>query len=616
MIRPLLALLLVLPAGWAYGREIRNKVEGSSSSWVTIKDHHYKSGIVTPCKGMTIPYEASRKARGIQFSCAGDISNFTRFPEGFSKYPEWNKLTRMGDIESRALAQGLRQEESNVSWSGEFRYKTYVSWSWTERIRGQNGGECDYDYFPHTCSRPKTRTVCKTVDDSPGLTPGGGFSPPGGSSSPSGGGSRPGGGGGYEQRRSPYGKAPAEKTHLARQVGEKVLDLVVSPAHARQVCEDVPDGLEYYTCYDQIARTCEWETARSRTAYCQDQSVKYTASYAKPAKDWAPGKDDKYLDILPNKYDLLPGEFEKIRFGINVSGGSTQIRADTQIDNAWNNYEISYSPSQFLRCEYGLNQEIAMSVKTVQRIIRKGPNALAIPIDRNGKPKKPIYFNELAVGSELLPTRPYEVRLVDQSAVVVAEAARQSRAFGNKIVGEGTTESTVTNNAKVATVAQQGFWKDTQFRIRMLEIKSPTSSRQITDDILTNGSVVTVTKDEIKVPLEGDLGLANLYHPIGRPLLFGWLFGDSKLDQIDLIPGKKYEIRISMYQRGIPFYLSGCKNGAQACEGEVVNREAFSDEMVMAFEAHEKVDIRSRWQKLVDWQAERNLWKKVKALWQ
>jgi hypothetical protein len=59
-----------------------------------------------------------------------------------------------------------------------------------------------------------------------------------------------------------------------------------------------------------------------------------------------------------------------------------------------------------------------------------------------------------------------------------------------------------------------------------------------------------------------------------------------------------------MYQRGLPFYESGCEEG-QSCEGEKANNESFSNEMILKFTADNRVDQRSWFQKFIDWQAGR-----------
>ncbi len=610
-------LVLILSNVSVAGNRSEQTIEGNSSSWQTIVDSQHRGDIQTPCGSKNIPYNESRRARGISLGCDGGVSSYTRFAEKFDA-KEWYKLESIHDREGM---QKLRQDSSDVSWGGKIPYRTIVSWSWTAHMRGQNSRACGYHKESATCSQDKYRTVnhheCHEVYDPPSDTGGSGRS--GGSDS--GGSSNSGGGGGYEHSDSPYGAITKPLTlddprvaklqnkknepNILAQVSIGLLNAIVPKAEAHEECsdssEEVFDHTDYWTCYDTVASTCDFDNEQTGSMFCQDQTLNYTARFEKPDASWAPGKDKSYLDYLPNKYDLMPGEYEKINIASNSSNLSTVLSPKVQIDNAWNEYYApKFNPAR-IACEFNSKQALEISIQTKGRILRKAPNALALPVDRNGSPKDPLKYNSVVVGTDDLKGHPYEMRLVDTSNTFMMSAARQSRAF-DELKADSKTE-TVQNKTPIGTMQSQGFWKDTQFRLRLLQ-ENGKLQRDIvwTDPVHTDSSYIQANDDDIKVPLEGAGGVTGLYHPSGHPFLVGWLFGTSKFDQVELTPGKNYEVRVSMYQRGIPFYKTGCKNNAMTCENEKANDDAFSDELAIKFTADERVDERTSWEHFLAFQ--------------
>src|SRR5690606_30791958 len=99
-------------------------------------------------------------------------------------------------------------------------------------------------------------------------------------------------------------------------------------------------------------RSCLHDEARHETRHCSDEVMNYEANYERPDLNvWGPGTsaDDRgidplkrYHDIIPNKYDLLPGETESIQI-YNTSGnfslfdsGSTSLEPYVEFGDPWN----------------------------------------------------------------------------------------------------------------------------------------------------------------------------------------------------------------------------------------------------------------------------------------
>jgi hypothetical protein len=525
--------------------------------------------VTTPCGGQPLPAEKSRMATNIQLVCGGGASNFVRRSVKMDpvQFKEWTKQEKLGN---RERMQEIRLAEPEIAWQGAIDYSTYVSWTWYSQEYGQNAIRCGTHDEPYTCYEDITETEC-TKDDGGG---GGGRS--------SGSGSRDWSTGGTGVR------------------GERGSDMPSARRRNPNSCTTRVVGQRKKTCHNEVANFCNWNEPHSEIEKCSNERMTYEAKFSKPIpSQWGPEKNEHYMDILPNKYDLLPGEWENISVISNFGRGAT-IRPEVIFDNAWNDYADRKS-IQEVACRMNNPLHLKIEIDTNNRIMRKTPNTFVTPVDAYGKPMKVLYHNQVAVKDGQAQGEPYEVKLADAGNELVTIAARQSRNLSK--LDSGAQVSTVKQNRGNGVLAMpESFWKDTQFRLRLTQKTSLSRDVSIAQNVYTNGGMVMSTDDNVVIPLDGRGGVESLFRATG-PFNFA-LKNFWEKTRIHLTPGARYELGISMYQRGLPFYEAGCSEG-QSCEGEKANDKAFSDEMLISFTADKRVDERSFFQKFLDWQAGR-----------
>jgi hypothetical protein len=524
--------------------------------------------VATPCDGRDLPASQSRMAENIRLTCGGGASNFVRTPVKMDaeNFKEWTKFEKLGQ---RERMQDVRLQEPEVAWQGSIDYSTYVEWDWFSREEGQNASRCGTHQEPYTCYEDITETHC-TADP---VSSGG---------SSSGSGLRDYGTGGTGVR------------------GESGSSMPSARRRNPQGCNTVVTGQRKKTCYNTVANFCQWNERHSESSKCSDERMTYEAKYRKPNRsDWGPEKNANYMDILPNKYDLLPGEWESISVVSNF-GKSTSIQPQVLIDNAWNEYADAKSIGN-VACRTHNPLHLKVEIDTLKRKVRKTPNTFAIPVDVYGKPMKVLYHNEVATKDGSAQGEPYEIKLADSSNELVAIAARQSRNLSK--LDTGAQVSNVTQEKKKGVLGMpESFWKDTQFRLRLTKKQKLGRDIHVAQNVYTNAGMVMSTDDNVIIPLDGRNGVESLFQATG-PFNFALSNFWSKT-RVQMTPGSEYELGISMYQRGLPFYESGCEEG-QSCEGEKANNDAFSNEMILKFTADSRVDQRSWFQKFIDWQAGR-----------
>jgi hypothetical protein len=602
----------------------------------------------TPCEHFTIPAEQTRKATRPVLTCGGGLSEYTRTATKLTdqEFDAWYYNIKLGD---QLAAQKLFLDMSPVEWSGDIPYHSYVEWTWQKDVYGENEAACGSHMEPYqtTCTKTvddeespictKRATPPPVRNDPPSFGGGssGGNSSGGGSSS--GGSSRP-------RRAEPapvlpkshreenYNGGGRRPKRSSNEYQKLYRNTMIMPVAYRSVAAGVcPAGYDFqgynkkevsYSCTKErkIIHSCHYDVAQSERVKCQDLSIHYDAKYAKPGSDWNP-QNPNYHELLPNKYDLMPREWEKVVV-ISNEGISQSIHPQVApIENAWNKYDVQVWPQQ-LACRYNDKPSFKVQINTAGRIKRKSPNAFVTPVDRHGDPQNPLARNAVAgkrKGDVNIPGEPYKVTLQDASYAVVLMGSDATREFAKKMDPNAPAPVKVAQKGKAVTSNDMGgmgnypYWKDTQVRVRLVEKVFMGRDIPITQDVYTNSSQTSSGDDYVNIPLTGENGVQSIYRATG-PLnsLLGTFWSQTR---VHLTPGHSYEIRVSMYQRGLPFYESGCKQGTPDCEAEKANKKAFSDDLVIEFKADSRIDERTWLNKLRDFQTTSNPWEKLKMLW-
>lgn len=379
------------------------------------------------------------------------------------------------------------------------------------------------------------------------------------------------------------------------------------------------------TCYQTMVDTCEWEEMQTGQRECSTETLKYNVSFAKPNTydpNWKPGqKGSGYHDLLPNKYDLLPGEWEKYTLTINAGrqdeiygmGLSTSIHPKLTFENQWNEYQVRFNQDEFA-CRKGANIEVKADVFTQHRIVRKAPNALIPAVDGQNRDRS------LERGQFFLPNghvsllRPIKIHVIDASNETMMVASRQSRQFKDLDSNAIVTDAKEDRPVKQATAQDVGFLKNTLLKVKLIEKGNCFGENdKVFSDVLDTSSALTKgAKDNLYVPLDGtDPSVESFYKPLGVVgKVLSYLPG-KPLD-LQLNPGREYEFHVSMQQQGLPFYENGCKNGAKTCDQNDVNPAMYSEELVIKFVADDQYDQRSFLQRFESWYSRRP-WNKFRS---
>lgn len=372
--------------------------------------------------------------------------------------------------------------------------------------------------------------------------------------------------------------------------------------HTERQCSTNSEGKE--TCQDvevcvDVMNNCYHDEDQSEARYCSTERFDFEASFSKPGKDWKPGAKG-YYDVIPNKYDLLPGEVEDVQVFAN-SGRSTSVRPSVEIGDAWNKYNpdivIHQTGSGSASCRYNQPLSAKVTIHTQERIYGKTtPNAMRIPVDARGQEKNPLQWLEASkvkANGEATKAKPRNIQLMDVSHTMISAMARQSRKFdtireeAKVAAGKGGTQSADEYTKNKGKAEESGFWKSTNVRVRLKEFTG-WASRDIrpTHNLYMDGN----SADENGIY---DLGLiggsceTDLYRASG-PFNDDWYCGTA----VDLKKKKKYKMLVSMYQEGVPFYKQGSSNKSDG---------AYSKELQINF-ITEDLDERGLKQRFLNWQ--------------
>lgn len=325
---------------------------------------------------------------------------------------------------------------------------------------------------------------------------------------------------------------------------------------------------------------CYHDETQYESRHCSSEQMNFDSEFIRPSTDpsvsatdsrgkqypgyvWNPSSPG-YYDVIPSKYDLMPGELEDVQLYSNASL-SPEISPMVKIGDAWNQYHYDIEIDGYGRsasCEmrrYYNKKDLHLSVRvlTDKRIIGKTtPNAFRVgATDADGNALSTLGFDlGLSKKGKEVRTRPNKIRLVDTSAFAIEAMARQSRKatasreLQKAAAGEGIS-STVEERKEVAEQSEKrGFYKDTRIRVKLWEVRGFFSRSIRLDKLYTDGSEVARSTFYL-IPLDAK---DSLYEIMG--------FSHH------LKPQQKYRLAVAMYNHGVPFYRKE-NDGINALEG-------------------------------------------------
>jgi hypothetical protein len=560
--------------------------------------------------GDYLPIQYSYEARLTGESCGEGAEQNVRLPNPVDKevMDQWDLISRSGKAFAQEEMQALLQYD--ITWEGIVEFPLYENWNYQWKVGDFNEARCGSQVWHTTCERSRTETYeeqetyCAEYE----ITP----------SSESGSGS----GSGSNIPRAPKESGESKDelrddldNYYNRYKGGHLLDMFVRPAYAqtckrwatRTVTKTRSVEPVRYACTKTRPNWCEWFETRSTWRRCANHTATYKVTYAKdPA--WKPGYKDSnpirnFMDILPNKYDLLPGEVEKVNVFANT-GRSRVLRPQIKVENAWNEYSYEVS-GQELNCRYQMRPSFEIEIHTNGRIKRTAPNPLSTPVDEEGNDLQALFFDDIVDSKtgKISQGLPYEVRLQDHARATMLYAARHSRTLERPDDAEAIDENATYKTrvlGSAGTATSSGYWQETQFRVEMIRLDKWKRPVRMVVPTTFSSNVADILEDSLILHLDGSGAEGEFYRADGP---FRFLFGSLyNIFGVELTPGREYYIQVQVAQRGVPFYESGCPGGKTTCEGVQASRKAFSEPLLIKWVADKENDQRSWFRKFKDWQ--------------
>lgn len=571
------------------------------------------------------------QARSLGATCGSATVGGSRFPERVNpeKMEMWQLWLRSGQAEE---AQKERLN-TNVGWAGNVNVPVTETWQWTEMVGDYSNPSYCYpndpmETLPTTCTIPRDEVYyveedvtdtsnCLEYYPEPEPSAGGGF----------GGGSDSGGFGSGSGSSS-----PSIDTGPARGGGESASDLeddygmneyspIKSDRHPAAQCKRYGTKKERqkrtraatpitYSCTKKVPRYCVHPVTRTEQRACRPQAVNFQVRYVH-SPEWKPGYKDprhahrSYDNMLPNRFDLLLGEDERMVLNVNKAGQTTNLKPELKLESLWNEYRWTVDPSSRLTCANGQTPVVKINIHTIGRNKRTMPNALSVPYREvvvNGKKVKQsvayTYEQERMKNGKVANYRPNVLRVNDQSRTLMLDASLLSRIYGRTDSPNHKETAVATEN--IATAANGGFWVDTQYRLQMFRKDKWSRWVRVTGPTTINQNQVEYNDDEASIVLSGAKAKQRFYHPAG--VLDSILGGVYKHFSVKITPGEKYYWKIWMVTRGFPWYEQGCKGNKTNCEGELASKKAFSEPVLVEWTAPKDVDHRNLLEKIIDFQ--------------
>lgn len=380
-------------------------------------------------------------------------------------------------------------------------------------------------------------------------------------------------------------------------------------------------------------RSCYHDVVRSESLHCSDERMLFEAHFIRPPSQasevrpspgltqadlWNPTTPG-YHHVIPNKYDLLPGEMEDVQ--IFSTSSSSQVSPYVKVGDAWNEYEshIQFkNGSRSMACETSQNPghqmpyEVRVAIETIKRLIKPTPMAFRLPVDKFGREMDPLgrWEVELNDQNEDIRIKPMQIRLADASSVLIASMARQSRKF-NPEIEAAKRKSGMDSNAdeeevrefersrmeEAAGEEENGFYKDTNVRIFFWETVPLARDIFKVPEFHTDGATAISDKEEDRSDLYR-IDLDEFYKPTA-PLGLGPVIRLFDTE-VELRPRAEYRFEIAMFQEGVPFYIQ-------------TGRRKWSKPLEVRFTREKGFDKRSLWDRYRNWRGD-PFWRKAYTL--
>ena len=393
------------------------------------------------------------------------------------------------------------------------------------------------------------------------------------------------------RQKEPTFQANGDVIYETREVWDW-LDSVVGPHPS---C-----GYTAHTRYDAATKTnivthstmntCLHDEWRHENVFCSTEKMTFDVEYVRPSQsEWNP-ESPGYSDLLPNKYDLMHGERENVLVYSNTFQG-TSLHPSVAVKPAWNEYrstiKINGRYESSMNCETDARNHVTVKILTDKRLTHKAtPNSFDLPRDDRQSIIDPLeWYTTVNEEGQVVRSRPDRIVLQDKSAQLVEMFSRETRADSSDVDPE----------AAAANAKKWGkFYKNTMIKVRLYQkgwnLWQSRTIRFSAADLLTD------EYNNYIIPLNSNHNPLFYRNSGFFSALGNWFF-------VTLQPNKEYSLRVSMYQKDMPFYKQECnpdKFFYRFCKAFYGESSYYSEEIAVDFRTSDKVNYKKLMQYIMD----------------
>ena len=319
--------------------------------------------------------------------------------------------------------------------------------------------------------------------------------------------------------------------------------------------EDNGEGEEAEECHDE-PKTCYMDVVVNESELCSHEKLTYDVRYLRV------DKNNDYMDRLANGFDLLPGEHE----GITVDNGVGYFRTASMsprlsVIEPRNDYLInqqsgnSYDYSS-LMCRQNSNYHIGFTILPTKRISSRSGNAFSLPESFDGEKIDPLIWQRTKDTNGKWQDNGYPavLRVQDYSATTMNEFASDTNDFFKNIV------------VRIQLYDKSVFgWP---FARNTIYVEEGKAVAQTLNALSENQKVRRSQLWELMLAANSVDPKKNLYRNYLPWLVYypaRLLFPAEELSyENQLSPGSNYQLRLTVYQKGLSIYHQACEDDPEA----------------------------------------------------
>ncbi|MTI14995.1 hypothetical protein [Sansalvadorimonas verongulae] len=301
------------------------------------------------------------------------------------------------------------------------------------------------------------------------------------------------------------------------------------------------DGESEESCRKE-PRTCYLDVTVSEVEHCSHEALTYSVDYHR-----IDAGNNEYLARLANGFDLLPGEEEEVTVDNGVGYfHSARLLPKLSVGEPRNNYVTTNSATDGFVCRQHSNYHVDFVLTSNGRVQSRSGNAFSLPESFDGERLPPLEWQDKAY--------PAVFRVQDYSSASLNEFARDSNDIFKNI------------RVRIQLYDKSGFgWPVAR---NTIYVEQDGATRQTLNALSENQSVRRSQLWELMLATNSVDPRKNLY----RNYIPWFVYYPARLllpaEQLSYenmpSPGTDYELRLTVYQRGLAIYHQACEDDPKA----------------------------------------------------